>query len=430
MSNRDRDHRMTGVPAESTRPGPGARFQWAGWIGLLLGLGVAGWWGWSAWQGRTLYDQGVEAVRLRQYEAAEALLARAQAYRPRDPDVLKLRVRAALARQDRETAQQVLAQVPDSAPDVERARMTRGMLLMELFRYREAEQVFRAVLARNPALDEAYIQLITLTGLKRQGERFEADLWAFHDHCGAPLAALRMLAAGRSALPERSTVDRTIDEGALLERGLAADPTDPELRPPLARYYLGRGQVDQALALLEPWLAEGHGDDAMARTEWLACRLEQGELESLAPWFETPLASASRLARYWMLRGEWLSRQNRHAEAADGFRQAAGLDPRDAEPQFRLGMALRAAGQPEQAAAPLEWVQQANQLKSLIYQIHDQQPDPDLMHRAGQLCLAMGRMREARAWLAAALRQAPERADLRQALESIGSEAAVAQPER
>jgi tetratricopeptide (TPR) repeat protein len=396
---------------------------WGRWVGaavLLAGLAIVGWLAWGAWRASILWARAEAAVRDRRWNEAETALASLSWYRPRDPEVLRRRVEVNRQRGDLDTAIRVLADVPESDPQIERARMTRGLLLMERFRYREAEAQFRDCLrhAPSPAAEaEARIQLIILTGLKRKYRAFEDELWAYYERCGHPISALRMLARGQAMLPDRATMDRALDEGYLLLRGLEADPGDPGLRPPLARYLIEQNRVVEARALLDSWL-ETHPDDAAARVEWLACR--QGDIDGCRPWFESPTGAFESLARYWLLRGEWLLQQRRFAEAAESFGRAVALEPRDPHPRFRRGQALHRAGQADAAAADLAWLQRSNQLKVLLLQrIRDDNLDPDLLAQAGQLCLAMDRPREARAWLEEALRRDPDHAEARRVLDEF-----------
>jgi tetratricopeptide (TPR) repeat protein len=388
------------------------RQPWGLWIvglGLLAGVFLGLWFVWNAWRVETLWAEARAAIDARRLEAAERALAALSWHRPRDPDVLRARVRVALQRGDTETALRVLRQVPDSDSEVERARMTRGLLLMEAFRFREAERVFRQCVDRNPSLEEARIQLVILTGLKRKYHAFEQELWGHYERCGQPIAPLRLLSRGIPFLPSRITLDESHDEGYLLRKGLDGDPSDPEIRPPLARYLLERGRADEALEILESWLA-AYPDDGPARAEWLACLLEQGRLDELRPWFEPPASALAPLARYWNLRGDWLQRQEKYAEAVECFAEASRIEPRDPDPRYRMGMALRALGRNDVAERALAWLQKANQLLVLMHKIKNDAPDPELCAQAAQLLTEMDRPREARAWLSVALRADPDNA--------------------
>lgn len=414
-----------GIPSEfsGASPGPSGGVNWlfvllAGVT--ILGAGWLGWSTWSSWRAGELASEASAALKAARWDEAEAAVGQLVRVRPDDPETVRLQVQLALAQGDFETAIDALAKVPESDPQVERARMSRGRLLMERFRYREAERVFREVVARNPHMIEARIQLIILTGMKRRSRDFEAELWGFYDFCDQPLSALRMLARGIAILPDRTTVDRSLDEGDLLTKGLIADPEDPEIRPPLARYYLGRGEIDRALELLEPWL-EAHPQDAAARVEWLACLLESGDFETPRPWLTADPGALGAFGRYWVLRGDHYFRLGEWERAIDCFEQAARLDQRDSEPRYRLGTALRAAGRAEEAAQALEWVQKANQLKALIQQVRDTGTDPSILQRAGHLCLEMGRTREARAWFESARRANPSDPELSRVLERLSA---------
>ncbi len=377
-----------------------------------------GWTVWNGWTAQRLWSEARAAASAENWTESATKLDKIQAIRPLDRDQNRLRVQAALALGDSAAAIDALNRVPLDDPELELAWMSRGRLLMEQFRFRDAEKMFRRCVARNPKLDEARIQLIIIAGLKRKYREFEKELWGFFDQCGEPLAPLRMLARGVAMLPDRTTIDRTLDEGDLLRRGLAADPNDAELRPPLARYYLARGDAARALELLESWL-EAHPDDAASRVEWLACRLEQGQTEQVRPWLEQPHSEFESYPRYWTILGDFRQRTGRPAEAAKAFARASEIESRDPESRFRMGMALRAAGKTEEAEAALAWVQKANQLKIVLRDARDPTPDPAALEKAGLLCREMSREREARAWFRAALRAAPDDAELAKRLGDV-----------
>ncbi|GIW89080.1 MAG: hypothetical protein KatS3mg108_3404 [Isosphaeraceae bacterium] len=396
-----------------------------GWLGrlglgvivLVLVAGVA----WLVVRGRraeALWNQARAASVREDWAKVHESLVELRRLQPLDRDQNRLRVQAALRLRDADAALAALAEVRPDDSEYERALMTRGRLLMEQFRYREAEAVFRRCLALNPRLEEAHVQLVILTGMKRRAEDFERQLWDYYEKAEWKIAALRMLSRGIPFLPSRTTVDPAHDEGYLLEQGLAADPSDPEIRPALARYYLNRGEVDRAFVLLEAWL-EMYPDDASARLEWVACQLELGRSEAVGAYLEPGTDRPTQSARFWGLRGEYLKRLGDFEGAVEAFGHAVRLEPRNPEWRFRLGQALRAAGRPTEAESHLSWVQKANQLVALMKNAHDTGADPRLLVQAGDLCREMGRVREARGWYEAALKADPQNADYQQRLAQL-----------
>ncbi len=374
-------------------------------------LGYGGWRLWVVRRGSILHARAESAIQEARWGEAHALLDRLAWYWPEDPEVLRLRIVTASGRGDRETMLRLLAALPADAPDAAGARLSLARFLMQAFRLREAEKALRDALRIDPDRIDAHRQLITIYGIERRADDFERQLWELSKHGGQPLEVLRMLGQSAPAIPHGSIQD-TVDEGLILEGCLKADPSDPNVRPALARFYRERGRIDDARRLLEPWL-RSHPDDPAAINEWLACALEEGDVELARPRFERPSEAVRGSSDYWRLHGAWFHQQGQDASALDSYRRAVHLDPDDAEAQQRLGLALRAAGRTDEAEAALTRVDRLNTLKALVGQIPDRQPDPKLILRAGRLCDDLGRDREARAWYALVIRLDPKNDEAR-----------------
>jgi tetratricopeptide (TPR) repeat protein len=390
------------------------------YVGLVAAAAVAlaGWQAWAAWRAGRLWDQARASIDEGRWDEAGPLLDRLAWYRPDDPEVIRLRVRAALREGDVETAIRLLARVPDAAPDAAQAHLERARFLMQRFRLREAEADLRHALRLDPALLPARMHLITIYGAERRGKDFDRELWAMLSHGGETIDVLRLLAQSGPAIP-KGTITATADEGVILRGCLEADRDDPHVRPALARFLRERGEIDAALALLAPWLRD-HPEDLDSSNERLACLIDAGELETARPEFEAPTAAALKSARFQRLRGDWLSLAGRTGEALAAYREATRLAPQDAEILYRLGEALRVAGHVEEADAAFGSLERLNELKALVGTISDARPDPGDLVRAGRLCAELGRAREARAWLKEAIRVDPENAEARRRLAEAG----------
>jgi tetratricopeptide (TPR) repeat protein len=371
---------------------------------------------WRGSEANRLRKAAQSAASRKQWRLVADSLDQLRKTRDLDDDENQLRVRAALEQQDVQGAIANLERVSETDPQAERAWMSRGLLLMELFRFREAEAMFRRCAERSPALEEARIQLVILSGMKRKPLEFERECWAYFDLCNQPIAPLRLLSRGIPFLPSRTTLDEAHDEGFLLTKALDADPEDPEIYPPLARYYLTRGEPDASFSLLEPWL-EVHPDDVPCRVEWLACLLEEGRENDARPWFESIKPGFESNPRYLILRSEYLKRAARFDEAVESLRAALRLDPRNPEAHFLLTTTLQASGRLDEAEDERAWIQKSNQLLALMKHAHDSGADPEILGQAGVLCREMGRLREALAWLQLAVRAAPNNPEYQRLLD-------------
>jgi tetratricopeptide (TPR) repeat protein len=402
---------MSSIP----RVGRSERIRTAIAVGLATFLlGWLGWFGWSMARTGMLRRDVSAAVKVTDWDRAEAALARLAWYRPDDLEAIRMRVGIALHRGDSTAALRALATVPDSAPEAAAAHLRRGLILKELYRAREAEAAFRAALRRAPSWPEPRRELIALLGIERRGEAQVTELWELHDRAGRSIEALRLLAQSTVTIP-RGTVAKTSDEGDVLERCLAADPSNPHLRPPLARFYRLRGETDVARRILEPWL-RGHPDDPAARVEWLACLVDEGDLDAAADWFSSPPRSCRGSAEFERLRGDWFKLLGRPADAIPCYREATRLAPREPELRYRLAEALRATGLEREAEEALNDHRRLQELAAQAAAVAEDRPAVDRLNEIGRLCRTLGREREARAWFAQALVLDPANAEARRAL--------------
>jgi tetratricopeptide (TPR) repeat protein len=385
--------------------------------GASLILACAAGLGWFAWAGArvaVLRDRAEVAVAEADWGRAESTLARLFWYKPDDLEASRLRVEVSLQRGDPAAAAGALAAVPESSPEAGSARLRRGLILKELFRTREAEDAFRAAIRLLPREPEPRRELIALLGVERRGDQQRRELWGLHDRTGRKVEALRFLAQSVVLIPP-GTLAKAVDEGFVLERCLAADPDDPNLRPPLARFYRRRGESDAARRLLEPRL-QSHLDDPAARVEWLAGLVDEGQVEAAAPWFERVPGPLGAVADYRRLRGDWLALQDRHADALADFQEARRLDPLDPDTQYRLARCLRTLGRDAEADEAQARHRRTLELAELAAGVSEDGRDASRLVAVGRACRALGREREARGWFVEALRVDPENAEARASL--------------
>jgi tetratricopeptide (TPR) repeat protein len=367
-----------------------------------------------------LWASSEQAARAGRWEDAERDLARMAWYAPLDREALSLRARAAMERGDRELAAECLGRIPPSAPDAAAARLTQGRLLQELFRVGAAETAYRKALAIDQKLNEARRALIGLLGIQRRTAEQEAEIWSWHDRAGPSerLEALRLLAEGVAVIPPE-TLARNVDEGAVLERCIESEPGNAYTIAALAAFRRQRGDIQGARALVElPTTMNVSGQPVSIQEwirpsnwsplddEWIACQIDEGRYDEVRPFCETPPPDCppNSTAFRYRLSGDWMMAQNRFDEAVNRYREALRREPRDPSHHYRLGQALRAAGQDAEAVRELEAFTTAQELKAVVGRISDQAPEPELLAKAAELCRVLGRQREANAWATLAQR--------------------------
>ncbi len=408
-----------GVVPSFSLGNPFNRFKAVVIVVTLAGMVVAtSWFSWSAWRAAKLWNEAVEAADREDWAETGAALEQRMWYRPDDRAALHLQVQAAIGRGEPLAAAALLGRVPPSAPEAVEARLTQGRLLMDQYRPREAEAVFRDCLKIDPRADAARLALIAILAFQRRGLDYDNEAWTLYEKGAEPIKALRLLAQAAPTIPP-DTFTKTADMGDVLERCLETDPDDLHTRLALARFERGRGRIEIALKLLEPCLAVSPPDPE-ARLEWAACLLDEGELDQVRSLFENPDASIRTHASFWLLKSEWARRRGSDEQAIMSLSKAIRLNPRSTDANYRLGLALGGVG-PE-ATRCLEVAQKARELKDFVAQISDRSRDRVQLMQAGRLCRDLGRSREARAWFMLALRLDRHDAEARAAIAQLDSE--------
>lgn len=389
---------MTSKTVKSTKPArdPVRYGRVVAWS--LLGLAVIGL-GWlllASWQAARWWNEAQSAARAGRWDQVELALSHRGCWRGQDGEVLKLRSFAALRRGDRAEAARWLGAIPAASPLAASARATQGRLLLELFRAREAETALREAARLEPGLMEARRLLVAIMGLQQRRIDFERDLGEMLDAAEVTrdpaliLEVLRLMTPGVPVIPF-DTISKTTDEGWILRQCLARDPSDPSLRPPLARFHRLRGENAAAHAVLDPWLLE-HPDDLEARVEWIALALDEGEDDDVRPVMEPAPTWGVNSGSYSVLRALWLQRRGRQDEAIQALEIARKLIPRDPEPSYRLSQLRR-------EPRDLEQVQAYQRLQKVVAGLTDDaRPDSAIVEEAARLCRVLGREREAKAW--------------------------------
>src|SRR5262249_54253351 len=116
--------------------------------------------------------------------------------------------------------------------------------------------------------------------------------------------------------------------------------------------------------------------------------------------------------------------EGRPADAEPQLRAALQLMPYEIDAQFALSRCLDQLRRPDEAAAARQrWKAldaDQKELNDLIREMALKKPrDPDLRHRAGVLCVNLGRDEDAMRWFASALQIAPTHAPSKNELQKL-----------
>ena len=338
-------------------------------------------------------------------------------YRPGDVSLIFQRAELAEKNGDLVASAELLALVPAEAQRAADARETRGLILSQLFRFNAAEEAYRQTLQINPRRLEARRALIGLLGIERRSADQLAQLWAWQQSGVAVVEALRLMAQSVVVIPP-GTLARTLDEGIVLEKALAAEPASPNLRPALARFYRNRGEVPKALALLEISTTQ-HPADTPAQLERLGCLVESGEVDQAAERIEKAPTAWLQQAEFWLAAGDNHRNQGDWTKARQAYLKATELDPRAPEAYYRLADCLRALNQPAEAAAMLARHDAIKKLAELAAAVDMETPDPAAMMKVARACRDLNRPDEAAAWATEVLKIQRDNAEARTLMEAM-----------
>lgn len=357
-------------------------------------------------------DDGLDRLR----DLAERLAW----YRPGDIDLVFRRAEFADRAGDAASAAAILSAVPDSDPQASRARYLEGLVHRNAYRLDDAERAFRASAKIDPKMVEAHRNLIGLLGVEHRGTDQAEALQAWIRTGFGAIEPLRLLGQSVVVIPP-GTLDKTTDEGTILERALTAQPESRHLRPALARFLRNRGESDAASKLLDDWLSN-HQDDIAARVEKLVTLVESGD-DDAAETFASTIAEPSReIPEFWICMGDLNRNRKKWEEAADCYRKASSIDSRNPETYYRLAECLRSSGRLDESARYLKKHADLRRLAETAAAVDANRPDLSAIMQAARSCAELGRTFEARAWVNEALRLDRDHPEARALLTRIEAE--------
>ncbi len=184
----------------------------------------------------------------------------------------------------------------------------------------------------------------------------------------------------------------------------------------LGRALAREGQPDLGQTYLRAAFAE-HPDNAEAADAFLSALEDAGQVDAVEELLQslrlkTDPTTESLLARH---RGWVALERNRPADAARDFQIALRSTPDDPRLRYRLGRALRLANDPsarDHERQARTYTESTRALRSFYEQtlktLNDGALHPDLDQQYADLLESMGRLDEARAWHALALKARPD----------------------
>lgn len=240
-----------------------------------------------------------------------------------------------LGREDEALA--VYGSVAPSDPEHARARGTRWGLLQRLGRHEVASREAREALVEDRG-DGAALLLLALERRELEGtEGVVGALEAALSEVPGDLALTVALATENARLGE------TEEAQALYGRVLAIMPTHLQAAAGLGRLLLARGDVAQALTVLERAAQTVH-PDADFLLVLAQARTRSGLAETALPAAEHATRLRPDWSETWAVLGSVRLSLGRDAEAADAYRRAIEINPEDRISGLNLVMALERLG--------------------------------------------------------------------------------------
>ena len=234
----------------------------------------------------------------------------------------------------KEAALAPLAESSRLDPHALQPLVLRASVLDELGRPREAEAVWKAALAIDPASSDA------LDGLVK-------DLTSMHDYFAA-IALLQNVKRDEDLSLDLASAygfAAMLDEAAAtVKEALAADPSSLRLTKALATVYVHQQRYQDATALLHDFLAKDPGDQG-AEIQYLGALVLTNNQEEATPLAKKLYAAAPHDFDVLYLKGILEKEAGSYAAARDHLREATALKPDDYSARYQLGAALARLGE-------------------------------------------------------------------------------------
>jgi Flp pilus assembly protein TadD len=277
-------------------------------------------------------------------------------------------------------------------PDPASGHVERGIAFAHENKFREAAAEFVKALAIDPNLSEAHY----LLGLVRQ-------TWGKWDEARTSYeAALRLNPRYAEAqLGLAAVLARGADDEASLDKAAAACRKAIELNPAEAEPHFHLAGVERRKGNLSAAVAEYETTLRLeprypgAQLAFAAVLVEMREFERAAPILQAAAASSPQNPTVRHLLGVTRSKQGDAAGAVTELREAARLDPANAQTYYVLAMNLRKLGQGEEAARAIERFQELTAGKESVMQARYHLGQAQKLLAGGKLDEAIAEYQEA-----------------------------------
>jgi tetratricopeptide (TPR) repeat protein len=371
------------------------------------------------WKGRSqpvpTWDEIRRAAAGRRWADVEPKLERWISAHPdhAEAPLMLANLRLGLGRHDSAVAG--LNRVPESNPSWSNAQTMLGELAIRERRAADAERIFRRVAQHDPHAVPARQRLIYVYGLEQRPAEARAVLWELYGIWHDPRVLVDLVLELLLDQEDTRGLAPEIEEFA------ARTPEDPFLQRAsgLARLYQGR--TAEALPQLEA-AARALEHDTAGRFALAECRMILGKPVVVEDALGPCPDAAAEAAQWWLFRGQIEQALGLVERAVCSFERAVVCQPDGREGHFRLGQVLKRVGRAESSRRHLGDAARLEGRIKAVRNAHQQlrrggvASDPELFERLGLLCRDVALIRESRAWFEQATKLDPSRQAARAAL--------------
>ncbi|QEH35285.1 Tetratricopeptide repeat protein [Aquisphaera giovannonii] len=373
------------------------------------------WWYWRDTR-PVMSPAAIEGLmRREQYREAAAALRERLRRSPRDVESRLMLARTLGALDDPIGCARELHEVPFWWPDKPEVAFREGQSYLVAQRAKDAEACWLPLIKDDPlhptppdVLDAASDQLLGIYATEDRWDDAADVIWETYDRVG-PDRRYRLLGMRINSELERVAPAASLP---ILERYVAADPTDWEALRARARALAALNRKDEAARDFRACLA-GRPGDARAWRDYLTMLYDSGDQEGWAALLERPPAAADDEPEAWRHRGLLKEKAEDWEGALRDYRKALELNPYSMASRYRAAQMEQRLGHREAAEEDRKRADELRDARSalrssfgklLIAQAardnHQPPADPDVpaaMRKVADLCGKLGwaRLKEA-----------------------------------
>jgi tetratricopeptide (TPR) repeat protein len=347
-----------------------------------------------------------------QYSQAESALRERVRRAPHDGDARLLLARALAGSGQLLACAKELHAVPYWWPKKPDALLREGQAYLMLNRAKDAEAAWLAVVEDDPlhprppdVFHDASLELLKLYSTEDRWEDANVVLWGAYEKA-SPLDRVTLL-----SMRLRSELERVAPAEAivLIERYVAADPTDWEALLALARDEFALGRPEDAMRHFEECL-KGQPESPRVWRDYLTSLHDQGDMATLSAAVARIPQAAESEPEIWKFRGLLKEKAGDWEGAAQDYREALARNPYIQSYHYRLSMVEERLGHRDVAAEHRKQVDRLRVARGQLLQAFSDVRDarerntsnaPDLsvsMRHLASVCETLGWARLASAW--------------------------------